>query len=450
MHFLCDHTNSEPFCQMDLLSDADYEVCLAALEDTEKAFLVTNCCEQRFQTFSTENDIKDEIKNAVPKSTQSKEKWAITIFQNYNSARNQFILSSGSDELMVLNLVDEMSKGDIQFLLPKFINDVRKKDGSKYPGETMRQMVCSIFHYFRYQKDQSWDFFKDEEFDVSRKTLDACMKARTKEGIGLYKRKAAYISHEIEEKLWDDGHLGVKTPKQLLYTVVYLFGLHFGLRARKEHRQLRTGYNSQLKIVVDPISGSNILRYTEDCEKTRNGGLRDRNISPKIIDVYENDNERNIVKIYKKYVSVRPQGNNCHNFYLQPLSEPKGNIWYKDQPMGENALGEVIKKLFANANIEGHFTNHSLRRSKVTRLFQAGHEKENIKNQTGHKSDDGIMAYREFSDNEKRSFQMSIEKSTGECSLPSVINKQKPCDSKNEASISIEIRNGDKVISIKL
>lgn len=435
---------------MDLLLDTDFEICLGALEDAEKELLVTNYCDQRFQTFSTENDIKDGIKNAVPKSTQSKEKWAITILQNYNSARNQFILSSGSDELMVLNPVDEMSKGDLRFLLPKFINDVRKKDGSKYPGETMRQMVCSVFHYFRYQQDKSWDFFKDEEFDVSRKTLDACMKARTKEGVGLYKRKAEYISHEIEEKLWDDGHLGVKTPKQLLYTVVYLFGLHFGLRARKEHRQLRTGYNSQLKIVVDPISGSNILRYTEDCEKTRNGGLRDRNISPKIIDVYENDSERNIVKIYKKYVSVRPQGKNCHSFYLQPLTEPKGNIWYKDQPMGENSLGEVIKKLFANASIEGHFTNHSLRRSKVTRLFQAGHEKENIKNQTGHKSDDGIMAYREFSDNEKRSFQISIEKSTGECSLPSVINKEKPCDSKNDASIAIEIRNGDKVVSIKL
>lgn len=59
---------------MDLLLDTDFEICLGALEDAEKELLVTNYCDQRFQTFSTENDIKDGIKNAVPKSTQSKEK----------------------------------------------------------------------------------------------------------------------------------------------------------------------------------------------------------------------------------------------------------------------------------------------------------------------------------------------------------------------------------------
>ena len=405
---------------------------------------------ERFQSFSTDNEIDKTIKNSVPKSTQSKEKWAISILQNYNNARNQFILPSGSDELMVLNLVEDMSKSDLSFLLPKFIIDVRKKDGSKYPGETLRQIICAIFHYFRYQKGKSWDFFKDIEFDTSRKTLDACMKARTREGIGLYKRKADFISHDLEEKLWNDGHLGMNSPKQLLYTIVYLFGLHFGLRARKEHRQLRAGKYSQLKIIIDPISGANILRYTEDCEKTRNGGLHDRNISPKIIDVFETETERNIVKIYKKYMSVRPDGKNTQNFYLQPLQERKGNIWFKDQAMGENTLGDVIKTLFANANVEGHFTNHSLRRSKVTRLFQAGFEKESIKNQTGHKSDAGIMAYRELSMNEKRSFQMNIEKSTtGECSL-TVNDSRSNSGSNCDSPIHIEVRKGEKTVTIKL
>ena len=111
---------------------------------------------------------------------------------------------------MVLNLVEDMSKSDLSFLLPKFIIDVKKKDGSKYPAETLRQIICAIFHYFRYQKGKSWDFFKDIEFDTSRKTLNACMKARTREGIGLglYKRKADFISHDLEDKLWEDRYLG--------------------------------------------------------------------------------------------------------------------------------------------------------------------------------------------------------------------------------------------------
>jgi site-specific recombinase XerD len=76
-------------------------------------------------------------------------------------------------------------------------------------------------------------------------------------------------------------------------------------------------------------------------------------------------------------------GKNIHNFYLQPLETPTATKWYKDQALGKNSLGNVTKKLFDNAGISGHFTNHSLRRSKVSRMFQAGADKEEIKSQTG-------------------------------------------------------------------
>jgi hypothetical protein len=41
---------------------------------------------------------------------------------------------------MVLKDFDEFVKDDLVFLLPKFIFDVRKSDGSRYPPESLRQL----------------------------------------------------------------------------------------------------------------------------------------------------------------------------------------------------------------------------------------------------------------------------------------------------------------------
>ena len=66
---------------------------------------------------------------------------------------------------------------------------------------------------------------------VARKALDACMKSCTKEGIGMRKRKAEFISDDVENKLWEENYLGTDNPKQLLRTLIYAIGIQYGLRA---------------------------------------------------------------------------------------------------------------------------------------------------------------------------------------------------------------------------
>ena len=160
------------------------------------------------QQFSTPEDIDRKIKEMMPHATVYKENWAYKKFREYNDARNQHILQINSTELMVLNSIEEMSKGNVAFLLPLFINDIRKKDGSKFPGESLRQLISSLFHYFHYELKREWNFFKDAEFTEGVQALDACMKSATREGIGLYKKKASCISKDTEERLWTDNHLG--------------------------------------------------------------------------------------------------------------------------------------------------------------------------------------------------------------------------------------------------
>ena len=112
----------------------------------------------------------------------------------------------------------------------------------------------------------------------------------------------------------------------------------------------------------------------------------------------------------------------------------------------------MIKDLFEEAGINGHFTNHSLRRSKVTRMFQAGAQKNEVMRETGHRSDAGVLTYREFSRTEKMSFQMMIEPTQ---KVPCKMQEQNEVaylhgEKENESKIHIVVRNGDKSVDINL
>ena len=53
-----------------------------------------------------------------------------------------------------------------------------------------------------------------------------------------------------------------------------------------------------------------------------------------------------------------------------------------------------MKRLCETADITGFKTNHSLRVTNGTRLFQSGAEEQLIMERTGHHSIDGVRAYK--------------------------------------------------------
>ena len=85
----------------------------------------------------------------------------------------------------------------------------------------------------------------------------------------------------------------------------------------------------------------------------------------------------------------RPDG----TFYLKPLNNPEDRCWFCKVPIGHNVLQQMIPNLFKAAGIEGHFTNHSLRATSATRLFEAGIDEQLIMQRTGHTST-AVRAYK--------------------------------------------------------
>ncbi|XP_028407815.1 uncharacterized protein LOC114530389 [Dendronephthya gigantea] len=360
----------------------------------------------RFGKPVCETEVRAKIDDCVPKSTRYKDKWAVTLFENWREQRNIKVrrvnersVDDGDCGLEVIeNSVDVMSDDELNRTLACFICEVRKSDGSKYPPNTLYGIIAAIQHFLK-GKGKQVRLLNDDKFEYLRNALDAVMKESASAGLGLTRKQGEVITLREEEQLWEKGVLGDSQPQQLLDTLVYLFGIHFALRGGNEHRRLRAD-NSQIIKGVDKETGLHYLEYREDVSKTNAGGIKDRKLKRKVTRAYENkeNKKRCIVRLYDKYVSLCPSvgAESSTAFYRTALKCPKPNCWYSSVPVGHNKLASTVKRLCELAGLSGYRTNHSLRATAATRMYDKGVDEQLICEKTGHRSD-AVRAYKRTS-----------------------------------------------------
>ena len=96
--------------------------------------------------------------------------------------------------------------------------------------------------------------------------------------------------------------------------------------------------NSNLEI-VGKVGETPYVVYTESSSKNNSGGLKNRKIAPKQVYQFANvtNPKRCFIRLLKMYRKHRPQ-NGIDDFYLTPLPNPKGAVWYKNCPIGVNTV----------------------------------------------------------------------------------------------------------------
>ncbi len=67
--------------------------------------------------------------------------------------------------------------------------------------------------------------------------------------------------------------------------------------------------------------------------------------------------------------------------------------WYINKLDGINVLSKTVSHLMKEGGFSGRYTNHSLRVSAATRMFQSGIEEQIVKEKTGHRSE-AVHAYK--------------------------------------------------------
>ena len=189
--------------------------------------------------------------------------------------------------------------------------------------------------------------------------------------------------------------------------------MHFGLRGRQEHHDMKVEDFSFQK----DDGGVEFVTFSEGLTKTRGGGLRvkPRLATPKMFATGE---RRCPVAFLKKYLSKRPaELKTAGPVYLSVIDKPQTSVWYKKVPMGKNTINNIMKTMKENSPLKDvcqdkKLTNHSARKTVVKKLKTSGIPKCEIKNITGHSSEQGLDDYDSGDENEQRIMSNIIDNAT--------------------------------------
>ena len=341
---------------------------------------------REFKPPEDDNDISEYSKKRFAPQSKRKIMWAVNM---YNHWRQNRMTKPGVPYQIIqanLEMMNGFTQSDLCYSMCRFVREVKKLDGSDYPPNTIRELVVMI-QMFMHENGIFWKLLDNAAFLSLRNVVDNTMKQRHSEGLGV-RRSSDIISLDNENSLFGQGVLGDENPLQLLRTMIYIIGMHCALRGGIEHNKLRRpGCNSQFSVEKDD-RGLERLVYKEDpLQKNNQGGLVCKGRS-KVVYVYgATDKKRCPVTLFKKYVRLLPQTTSCAKFYLRCKKKQLPNLWYCDQPYGVNRIKSAVKEMCKEGGLIGHYTNHSLRATCASRMFDQNVPEQIIKEVTGHRSD---------------------------------------------------------------
>ena len=91
----------------------------------------------------------------------------------------------------------------------------------------------------------------------------------------------------------------------------------------------------------------------------------------------------------------------CAYFYMRPLEKfPSGSkkCAVTKQRVGVNVLKGILPELSEKSGIGVHYTNHSLRATAITRMFNCGVPEKVIAENSGHRSTKALRCYERTSE----------------------------------------------------
>ena len=340
-----------------------------------------------------ENNLEEKIKEFVE---SQRKRSTVQLSICHINKFTKFLLTDKEE----LRPFHEIEPVELDNYLSEFFMNLKMSDGTDYEPVTIQSIKCAIERRLR-EEYYPATISESLEFNKTRQVLQAKMKYLKKQGLGRQKRASECITANDEDLLKEKKFLGIETPESLQFSVYYYFSKGFGLRGRDEHRQMKFGDVS----VKNMNDGTKYLELKERKSKTMDGSkVNDhRQTRPKI---FETDgSEMDPVKIFIEFTSRRPASAKSEEspMYLQPIQESKikDEIWYHATPMGKNTLGNLVKKYCTEAGVSGRKTNHSLRKSCVRELSDAGVPPHKIIKITGHKSTSSLQHYdRELTNDE--------------------------------------------------
>ena len=345
---------------------------------------------KRFKTATSEEEINVITKGYIPNNTKRSTSWSVKVFNEWRCAREGL-------KKCPENLFQSPVPEDLNYWLPRFINEVRKSDGDPYPPRSIHQILAGLQRHMLDLNYCSPKFLdrQNKMFKPIHGACDSVYHSLHSSGVGTSVRHTSVITPLEEKKLWDSRIFGICDPKSLQRTVFFYIGKRFCIRGGEEQRRLGP---SQFIRSFNP----DCFTYVEHGSKNYAARVKDLRYENKQVPcpaVPENG-QKCLVFLLDLYLSKLPTfAFEKDILYLRPKrSKPFDSVaaWYDQIPVGKNTLSTMVKDMCSEAAILGK-TNHSLRATGATTLFQNNVPEKVIQKLTGHRSLDALRSYEQIS-----------------------------------------------------
>ena len=303
--------------------------------------------------------------------------------------------------------IETLSPEELDITLQSFYSEVKRKDGKDYEPNSLANMQAGIERYLK-ENGYVFSIIRDRKFATSQAVLEGKARFLREQGKGKRPNKASSLTSIEEEKLWECGQLGASTPLSLVNTIWLQLTQHFGLRGRQEHHTMKVEHFTLKK----DDKGVEFLTFAEGITKTRQSGLHEKHrlVQPKM---FATKNTRCPIYFYKLFLSKRPLSlRSSGPMYLSIIYNPTSSVWYKNMPMGQNTINEIMKRMVSNSSLATStkkLTNHSARKTVIKKLKQNKVPKSDIIGITGHSTEAGLDAYDSGDEDEQQVISNAID-----------------------------------------
>ncbi|KAK3718797.1 hypothetical protein QZH41_003008 [Actinostola sp. cb2023] len=221
--------------------------------------------------------------------------------------------------------------------------------------------------------------------------FEAKAKLFTKEMNVKPKHKPSIEAGDMEKlnKYFVDGLIdGVwKDPTKLVEFVWFSLCFHFGRRGREGWRQL-TKLSYEMK--YDDTGARYITEKLTEQTKNHQGGSKQSDQLYSDVHLYGTSDALDPVAAFEFYLSKSHPECETPNQHVGKTST--GN-WFRNEPLGKNTITKIMERISVKAELSERYTNHCVRASTVTSLYQRGVDTKKICAITKHKDERSLSHY---------------------------------------------------------
>ena len=288
-----------------------------------------------------------------------------------------------SSEECPSDLLEKPTADSLNRWLPRFVVEARREDGKPYPFSSISNLLAGLYHYSKECNRDCPNFMnrKDPTFKELTGTLEVTCRELPREGVGANVKHAAAFSPAEENALWDLRVSSDHAPVTLQRAVFFYVGKVFCLRGGQELRYFKIS-----KFVCSTDPG---YTYVENGSKNRSGVNTKETNTVVLVYASPSTPPHCLVYLLDLYISKLPAESKERDvFCLRPAAGvPAGRTapWYERALVGKEKLRTFVATMCQEAGIAPK-TNHSLRATGATALFNANVLEKMIRDVTGHRS----------------------------------------------------------------